>query len=186
MNQVSTHLQKNFELSNNMTISPRLEYCIYLLDLIQNQLKKREIEITNLNKNIGSNMDEKTYYYLQLEEKISFAIESLEEIHKRVESISIITNIPTTIPSIIPAIRTISSTLFEIMPNCSHELSELSILLGSITIDSATITEAKFDFRQSNIESNIILDEAKLMADSKIRKQYPNLDFPTEIYTCQY
>jgi hypothetical protein len=43
-------------------------------------------------------------------------------------------------------------------------------------MDSATITEAKFDFGESNRESQRILDEAKLIVDSKINKQYPNLD----------
>jgi hypothetical protein len=44
-------------------------------------------------------------------------------------------------------------------------------------LDSATITKAQFDFSQFNMESSMLLDEVKLMADSKIRKQYPHLDF---------
>jgi hypothetical protein len=49
--------------------------------------------------------------------------------------------------------------------------------LGSIALDSATLTTAQFDFSQSNIESSLMLDEVKLMVDSKLSKQYPLLDF---------
>ena len=74
-------------------------------------------------------------------------------------------------------IRTISAQLYEILPECSQKLSELSVHLGSIVLDSATLTKARFDFSLSNEESALLLDEVKLMVDSKISKQYPNLDF---------
>jgi len=44
-------------------------------------------------------------------------------------------------------------------------------------LDSAALTTARFDFIQSNQESATLLDKVKLMADSKLSKQYPNLDF---------
>jgi hypothetical protein len=81
------------------------------------------------------------------------------------------------LPSSIPLIRTISAQLFDILPNCSQKLSELSVHLGSIVLDSAALTTARFDFIQSNQESAILLDKVKLMVDSKLSKQYPNLDF---------
>ncbi len=74
-------------------------------------------------------------------------------------------------------IRTVSAQLFDIIPNCSRRLSELSVHLGSIVLDSAALTKARFDFSQSNKESSTLLNEVKLMVDSKISKQYPNLDF---------
>ena len=43
-------------------------------------------------------------------------------------------------------------------------------------MDSASITEAQFDFKQSNLDSSTLLDEAKLIVDSKLNKLYPNLD----------
>ena len=59
----------------------------------------------------------------------------------------------------------------------SQKLSEISVHLGSIILDSATITKAQFDFNQTNLDSTSFLDEVKLMVDSKINKQYPHLDF---------
>jgi len=88
-----------------------------------------------------------------------------------------VNSIPVILPATIPMIRTISAQLFDIDTNCSQKLSELSVNLGSIVLDSAALTQARFDFSQSNYESSTILNEVKLMVDSKISKQYPNLDF---------
>ena len=63
-------------------------------------------------------------------------------------------NIPEVLPTIIPLIRTVSAQLFDIVPNCSQKLSELSVHLGSIVLDSAVLTKARFDFSQSNEESS--------------------------------
>ena len=91
--------------------------------------------------------------------------------------ISNISSIPEILPSSIPMIRTVSAQLFEFIPNCSQKLSEISVHLGSIVIDSAALTTARFDFSQSNYESSFNLNKVKLMVDSKLSKQYPNLDF---------
>jgi hypothetical protein len=73
--------------------------------------------------------------------------------------------------------RTVSAQLYTLLPASSQNLSELSVHLGSIILDSAILTEARFDFSRSNIESSLVLNEVKLMVDSKINKQYPHLDF---------
>ena len=53
----------------------------------------------------------------------------------------------------------------------------MSVHLGSILLDSAALTKARFDYSQSNEEASTLLNEVKLMVDCKINKQYPNLDF---------
>jgi hypothetical protein len=63
------------------------------------------------------------------------------------------------------------------MPNESGNLVELSGILGSIIMDSGSLVEATFDFKQTNLESKQILTEVNLIVDSKINKQYPNLNF---------
>ena len=73
--------------------------------------------------------------------------------------------------------RIISAQLFEITPDCSQKLSELSVHLGSIVFDFAALTKARFDFSHSNDKSSILLDEVKLIVESKLSKQYPKVDF---------
>ena len=166
--------------SHSVTLVPRLKYSVNLLDEIVEILKKKRNELKKSNKSLVSDFDETDNTHLkaiELERILSFSLETLSQIKKRTGSISDVNSIPEILPVAIQLIRTISAQLFDIVPNCSQKLSELSVHLGSIVLDSAAITKARFDFSQSNEESSTLLNEVKLMVDSKISKQYPNLDF---------
>ncbi len=170
----------SFHISQRSTMMPRLEYSVQSLEKIISQLKEKKSKLTKTNRaSIASTsqLEEFDLQQVNLEKTFFFAVESLSRIHKRLKSLTGVSSIPVILPSTIPVIRTISSQLYEIMPESSQSLSELSSVLGSVLIDSGTITEAKFDFSASNQESNLLLDEAKLIVDSKLNKQYPNLDF---------
>ena len=165
---------------HTLTLMPRLTYSSHILDGLISQLnkKRKTIRIHNRLFLIEYNdADIQDKNALELERTLVFSLEMLGCIKNRIGSISNVTNIPKRLSTTIPVLRTISAKLFEVLPECSQKLNELSIYLGSVILDSATLTNAKFDFSQSNIESSCLLDEVKLIADSKISKQYPNLDF---------
>ncbi len=166
--------------SHSVTLVPRLEYSINLLDEIVEILKKKRNDLKKSNKSLVVDFDETDNSHLkaiELERIMAFSLEILSQIKKRIGRISDVNSIPQVFPTTIPLIRTVSAQLFDIVPNCSQKLSELSVHLGSIVLDSAALTKARFDFSQSNEESSTLLNEVKLMVDSKISKQYPNLDF---------
>ncbi len=167
-------------ISYSVTLVPRLEYSVNLLDGIIEILKKKRHDLKKLNKSLVIDFDETDGNHLkaiELERIIAFSLEILSHIKKRTTRISGVNSIPEILPAAIPMIRTVSAQLFDIVPNCSQKLSELSFHLGSIVLDSAVLTKARFDFSQSNEESSTLLNGVKLMVDSKISKQYPNLDF---------
>ncbi len=167
-------------ISYSVTLVPRLEYSINLLDEILEILDNKRDELKKSNKDLIHDFGEldKTHVdALKLEHLITFSLEILLQVKKSIKRISNVGSIPQVLPSSIPMIRTVSAQLFEIIPNCSQKLSEISVHLGSIVLDSATLTTARFDFSQSNAESATLLNEVKLMVDSKLSKQYPNLDF---------
>ena len=166
-------------VSHTITLVPRLEYSNYLLNDIIDILKRKKLELKKSNRTfLELSNDDLTYIKaVDFEKTIAFSLEILITIQKRINSISGINSIPELLPLTIPLIRTISAQLFTLLPACSQHLSELSVHLGSIVLDSAFLTEARFDFSQSNIESSSVLNKVKLMTDSKINKQYPNLDF---------
>lgn len=170
----------SYHVSQRNTLMPRLEYSSQLLDKILKQLKQKKSELTKSNLYNFSNiskLENSELKQVELEKTFYFSVESLTKIHQRLNSILGISSIPIILPPVIPVIRAISSQLYEIMPESSQNLCELSSVLGSVLVDSGTITEARFDFRVSNNESNMLLDKAKLIVDSKLSKQYPNLDF---------
>ncbi len=167
-------------ISHSVTLVPRFEYSINLLDDIIDVLFSKQIELKESNQDLIHDFDESDkiqVYALKLEHLIVYSLEILLHVKKNMRRISNISSIPEVLPSSIPMIRTVSAQLFGIVPNCSQKLSEISVHLGSIVIDSAALTTARFDFSQSNIESTKLLNEVKLMADCKLNKQYPNLDF---------
>ena len=167
-------------ISQTQTIVPRLYYSNNLLAKIIDALKNKKSKLKKSNRMLMAECEDQDFTCtkkIDLERTVSFSIEILNYIQKRIGSISRIDEIPKIFPSLVPMIRTISAQLIDIIPESSQLLSELSVHLGSIALDSATITKAQFDFSQSNIESLLMLDEVKLMVDSKISKQYPQLDF---------
>ncbi|MDH3657253.1 MAG: hypothetical protein OEM77_03865 [Nitrosopumilus sp.] len=167
-------------ISHSVTLVPRLEYSITLLDEIIVILKKKRNDLKKSNKDLVDDFNENDQIFLksiELERIVVFSLETLFQVKKRTGNISSVSSIPEVLLSSIPMIRTVSAQLFDIVPNCSQMLSEISVHLGSIVLDSAALTKARFDFSQSNEESSTLLDKVKLMVDSKISKQYPNLNF---------
>jgi hypothetical protein len=166
--------------SHSVTLVPRLDYSINLLDNIIDTLQEKRIELKLVNEYLVAdfNSEEPSHVKdVELEHLVVFSLEILVKIKNQIGSISGINSIPEILPSSIPMIRTISAKLFVLFPICSQKLSELSVHLGSIVLDSAALTKARFDFSKSNHISSTLLDEVKLMADSKLNKQYPLVDF---------
>ena len=167
-------------ISYSVTLVPRLEYSMNILDDVIDVLNSKQIQLKESNQDLIHDFDESDKLHndaLRLEHLVTLSLEILLSVKKNMEKISNISSIPDILPSTISMIRTVSAQLFEFIPNCSQKLSELSVHLGSIVIDSAALTTAKFDFSQSNHESSSNLNKVKLMVDSKLSKQYPNLDF---------
>ncbi len=170
-------------ISQHVTLVPRIVFSHGLLDTSIEYLLEKQDNVKQSNKILFSEFEETESQYLSaiiLERTITISLEALFCVRKRLASISDIRSIPDILPSIIPMIRTISAQLFEILPQCSQKLCELSVQLGSIVLDSATLTKARFDFSEANAESTVLLDKVKLIVDSKISKQHPNLDFNKE------
>ena len=167
-------------ISHSVTLVPRLEYSMNLLDEIIDVLNSQQSELKEQNNDLVYDFDESDRTHvdaLNLEYLVMYSLEILLQIRMSMKRISNIGSIPEVLPSSIPMIRTVSAQLFGIIPNCSRKLSEISVHLGSIVLDSAALTMAKFDFSRSNTESTSLLNEVKLMVGSKLSKQYPNVDF---------
>ena len=179
MGQYSLSME-SANISQNRTIVPRLYYSNDLLGKILDVLRCEKNNLKKSNQLLIRDLENNDPAYLRaidLERTVSFCLETLDQVQKNMNSISRIDEIPKIFPSLVPVIRTISAKLIEIHPESSQHLSELSVHMGSIVLDSATITTAQFDFSQSNTQSSLLLDEVKLIVDSKISKQYPQLEF---------
>ena len=166
--------------SHSVTLVPRLDYSVNLLNDIIEILQEKKIELKNVNQYLITDFDKDDKSHLkniQLEHLVIYSLDILVKIKNQIGSISGINSIPEILPSSIPMIRIVSAELFVLFPMYSQKLSELSVHLGSIVLDSAALTKARFDFSKSNHMSAMLLDEVKLMTDSKLNKRYPLVDF---------
>lgn len=162
---------------NSMTIMPRLEYCINIIEEVVIDLQASYHSVRKENKSIlsaESSVDE--LLRLDLEKKLFFSLESVLKIQQKIFSISTMTSAHIIVAPLVPTVRIIGAQLFSVLPRCSQRLYETAIYLGSIVLDSAALTNGRLDFSKSNLESQSLLDEVKLIVDSKISKLYPNVD----------
>jgi len=166
--------------SHSVTLVPRLNYSVNLLNDIIKILQEKRFELKNVNQYLIIDFDEDDKSHLKnikLEHLVVYSLDILLKIKSQIGSISGINSIPEILPSSIPMIRIVSAKLFVLFPMYSQKLSELSVHLGSIVLDSAALTKARFNFSKSNHMSAMLLDEVKLMTDSKLNKRYPLVDF---------
>ena len=167
-------------ISHSVTLVPRLKYSVNLLDDAIDLLDRNCSDLKCANKDLVFDFDasdESQVDALRMEHLAMFSLETLLHVKKNMGKVSNVGSIPEILTSSIPVIRTVSASLFDVIPKCSQKLSEMSVHLGSIVLDSAALTTARFDFGQYNAESSILLNEVKLMVNSKLNKRYPNLDF---------
>ena len=135
--------------SHSVTLVPRLDYSVNLLDNIIETLQEKRIELKSVNQYLVTDFDKEDQSHvknIELEHLVVYSLEILFKIKNQIGSISGINSIPEILPSSIPMIRTISAKLFVLFPICSQKLSELSVHLGSIVLDSAALTTSCFDF----------------------------------------
>ena len=170
------------QITRASTIRPRLEYATELVDGILDALvqKKFELHKNNLDLYTKDKEDRHTFLefgsWLNFELEICYAVEALRQVRRKIECVFGLVNIVVVLAPTISIVRIVRSKLHCSFPETDVALGELRLVLGGLIIDTGHLTDAKLDFEQANCESRRLLDEAKLIADSKISKQFPNLD----------
>lgn len=165
------------------TIKPRVDYAAEIVDQALEILGQKRLALDKSNlslyrKSNGTKDCIKTLAdQVRLELEIAFAVESLRQVRRSIDSIVGLGNIPAVLSPTVSIVRTIRSRLFFLMPALDFQFGELSLLLSGIIIDAAQLASSSLDFGMANEMSKRLLDEAKLIAGSKIYKQFPNLDF---------
>ncbi len=164
------------------TIKPRIDYATEIIDDILERLtqQRHDMNMSNLELYKQSDRNEKSLKTLENsiknELELSYVIESLRQVRRSLDLIVGMGNVPSRLSPTISIVRVIRSRMISLVPALDYKLGELSLLLGGVIIDAAHLASSNLDFERANNESKRLLDEAKLIADSKIYKQFPNLD----------
>ena len=165
------------------TIKPRIDFATKTVDEILEVLAQKKLIFDSTSVALYKNYDGQKESSKVLEKQvrqeleISYSIESIRQVRRCLDPIAGLGSVAIVLSSTIAIVRTIRSKLFLLVPELDFQLGELSLLLGGIIIDAAHLAGTSLDFGRANEESRRLLDEAKLIADSKIYKRFPNLDF---------
>lgn len=169
------------QLVRASTIKPRIDYATEIVDGLLDVLTQHRQDVNRNNSELYNKVDRDCQSILEKQVKyeleLYYTIESLRQVRRSLDSIVGLGNLPTVLCPTISVVRTIRSNLLALMPALDFQLGELSLLLGGIIIDAAHLGSTNLDFGLANQVSSRLLDEAKLIADSKLYKQFPNLDF---------
>ena len=171
------------QIVRTSTIKPRIDYAVQIVDKELEILGQRRLELDRSNLELYKEKEKNNRTMKTLEKQvlseleISYAIESLRQVRRSLDSVVGLGNVSTVLSPTISIVRTVRAKMLMLMPLLDFQLGELSLLLGGVIIDAAHLASANLDFRRANEASKVLLDEAKLIADSKIYKQFPNLDF---------
>ena len=120
-----------------------------------------------------------------LEHAMSVMLEALDRARRRMVTPVPARQMPRTLLPALYVVRTAHMQLApDAAPECQRSLHSASVHLGGIILDAATISGSNLSLDRSNAEVSAIFDQAKLIVDSKLRKQYDKLEIPGACRRC--
>jgi len=172
-----------------VSILPRLSHSMMLIDRIIATLRECQRVSRVSNRHLRHDLDTTNpdqVRALSHERIQTFLLQALlaarSGLSREVCSMS---EMPDTLLPVLFIMRTIRAQLFDMVPECGRQISEASVYVGSIIIDTAMLAEARFGTAGSNSRALEMLDEIKMTTDSKLSKQYPNL-IVSKLYSICY
>ena len=120
-----------------------------------------------------------------LEHVMSVMLEALGRARRRMATPVTARQMPNTLLPALYVVRTAHMQLArDATPECQRSLHDASAHLGGVILDAATISCSELRLDRSNAEVSAIFDQAKLIVDSKLRKQYDKLEIPGACRRC--
>lgn len=169
------------QIVRSSTIKPRIDYATEIVDQMLCILTQKKMELNKTTLMLYNEYDDESRILLEIKLKnefeILYSVESLRQVKRHLDSVVGLGNVPTVLIPTISIVRVTRSRMLSFMPPLDFYLGELSLLLGGVVIDAAHLAGSILDFAEANKDSKRLLDEAKLIANSKMCKQFPNVDF---------
>ena len=152
-------------MAQHVALVPRLTYSQGLLDKVAGQLSAELAQVRRLS----------TGKITSAERDIMLCFESVVIVKQQLSDIKSLSDMSGRVIDTIPAVRAVSAKLSCMMPSCSRLLCELAIYLGSIAADSAILSGVPVRTSRYGGKSWHLLDKAKTVTDSKLRKLQANI-----------
>ena len=164
-------------------ILPRLGLVAGALDdvlaaLWERLRRARHANCLAVSENMSCDMTAAARVGINAEHKIITMLGVLYSVRLRVQSVCSMASIPRHLLPALHMTRVACSCLRYDAPACSIMLSDVAVHLGSIIMDSVIVSGSGIYPARSNEDAAFLIDQAKLTASFKIKKQYPKLAMP--------
>ena len=100
---------------------------------------------------------------------------ALEQIVLRLNTITEMGDIVSTLAPATSIIRNIKQDIVEVMPDAEGEMGEVSSLLSGILVDAGSIGGYTMNFETANEEAERALSEAAAVAESRMKERFPDI-----------
>jgi len=110
---------------------------------------------------------------------VSQAKIALEQTALRLNTVQDIGDMVATIAPAMSIIRNVRSGLVNFMPEAQHEMGEISNVLSTILVDAGQLGGTTLNFEAANEDAEKILAEASIVAEKRMKENFPELPMPT-------
>ena len=100
---------------------------------------------------------------------------ALEQIVLRLNTITELGDIVTTLAPATSIVRNIKDDLIGVMPDAEGEMGEVSNLLSGILVDAGSMGGYTMNFETANEEAERALSEAAAVAESRMKEKFPDI-----------
>jgi division protein CdvB (Snf7/Vps24/ESCRT-III family) len=161
-------------------------------DIILNEIKTKDYEIFRSmlssvkdNNTLSSRISLSNLVQItKLIKIVSLSKVVFENLNVKLSTVSSIIDLVSTLSPGIALVKNVRSSLISYMPESKYEIGSISDLIGGILVDAGQIGSYIINFEIANEKASYLIKEASVIAEQKIKEEFPDLlDFESTAAT---
>jgi division protein CdvB (Snf7/Vps24/ESCRT-III family) len=153
------------------------------LDIILNEIKTKDYEtfrsmLSSVKDNNTLNSRISLSNLAQIRKLIKIVSLSkvvFENLNIKLNTVSNIVDLVSILSPGIALVKNVRSSLISYMPESKYEIGSISDLIGGILVDAGQIGSYTINFETANEKASYLFNEASLIAEQKIKEEFPDL-----------
>ena len=152
-------------------------------DIILNEIKTKDYEIFRSmlssvkdNNTLSSSISLSNLVQItKLIKIVSLSKVVFENLNVKLSTVSSIIDLVSTLSPGIALVKNVRSSLISYMPESKYEIGSISDLIGGILVDAGQIGSYIINFEIANEKASYLIKEASVIAEQKIKEEFPDL-----------
>jgi division protein CdvB (Snf7/Vps24/ESCRT-III family) len=155
------------------------------LDIILNEIKTKDYEtfrsmLSSVKDNNTLNSRISLSNLAQIRKLIKIVSLSkvvFENLNIKLSTVSSIVDLVSILSPGIALVKNVRSSLISYIPESKYEIGSISDLIGGILVDAGQIGSYIINFETANEKASYLINEASLIAEQKIKEEFPDLPY---------